>query len=185
MSFRVLVIPEDPTHNGYILRPLVERMLAETGRPNARVIILTNPRVTGYEQAVEAIKGELAVRYRHFDLWLFMPDADKARNVDDLEHNLERRGIRLISCAAQPEVEAWLLAGHREHLGMKWSELRVHPRLREEVFEPFLREHGDPRSAGAGRATLTRATLSNYQSLLALCPELKKLDQRLRSAFGS
>jgi len=29
VSFRVLVIPEDPTYNGYILQPTVERMLAE------------------------------------------------------------------------------------------------------------------------------------------------------------
>ena len=28
VSFRVLVIPEDPTYNGYILQPIVERMLA-------------------------------------------------------------------------------------------------------------------------------------------------------------
>lgn len=31
MSVRVLVIPEDPTHNGYILKPLVEMVLAEAG----------------------------------------------------------------------------------------------------------------------------------------------------------
>ncbi len=35
MSFRVLVIPEDPTYNGYILQPIVERMLGELGKPNA------------------------------------------------------------------------------------------------------------------------------------------------------
>lgn len=31
MSLRVLVIPEDPTHNGYILRPLTEMVLADAG----------------------------------------------------------------------------------------------------------------------------------------------------------
>lgn len=180
MSFRVLVIPEDPTNNGYILRPLAERMLAETGRPNARVTILTNPRLNGYDRAVAAIKSELATRYRHFDLWLFMPDADRARNLHTLERALHESGVCLRCCAAQPEVEAWLLAGHRERLGMKWSEVRAHPRLKEEVFAPFLRNHGDARSAGSGREALTRATLSNYQGLLALCPELKELDQRLR-----
>ena len=28
MSIRVLVIPEDPSNNGYILKPLVDAMLA-------------------------------------------------------------------------------------------------------------------------------------------------------------
>jgi hypothetical protein len=51
MSFRVLVIPEDPTYNGYILKPLVERMLAEAGKPNARVTLLTNPKLGGYARA--------------------------------------------------------------------------------------------------------------------------------------
>ena len=41
VSFQVLVIPEDPTYNGYILQPIVERMLAELGKPNAHVKILT------------------------------------------------------------------------------------------------------------------------------------------------
>jgi len=62
----------------------------------------------------------------------------------------------------------------RLHVG-RWS----HPRLKEGVFEPFLKEHGDPRTAGAGREALTRATLANYRGLLDVCPELKELHSRL------
>ena len=47
MSLRVLVIPEDPTHNGYILKPIAEMILADVGKPNAKVELLTNPRLTG------------------------------------------------------------------------------------------------------------------------------------------
>jgi hypothetical protein len=184
MSFRVLVIPEDPTYNGYILRPLAEKMLAETGRPNARVMVLANPKLDGYDDAVRAIKGELVERYGHFDLWLFLPDADRAANLDGLEHALEAKGICLKCCAAQPEVEAWLLAGHRQHLRLAWSEIRAHAKLKEEVFEPFVAEHGDLRSPGNGRESLMRETLSNYRSLLEMCPELKELDKRLRKLLG-
>jgi hypothetical protein len=180
VSFRVLVIPEDPTHNGYILRPLVERMLDEVGKPNARVTILTNPRMGGYEQAVAAIKGELLNRYRHFDLWLFMPDADKASNLDLLETQLKDQGVCLRCCAAKPEIEAWLLAGHHELLNVKWPDVTVHPKLKEEVFLPFLNQYGDMRAAGGGREKLMRATLSNLRSLLELCPELKRLLARLQ-----
>lgn len=129
MSFRVLVIPEDPTNNGYILKPLVERMLLEVGKPNAQVVVLANPKWGGFDQAVTAIKNELVIRYRHFDLWLFFPDADKGTDFTMLEANSQKNGIRLICCAARPEVEAWLLAGHRQRLAISWSEVITHPRL--------------------------------------------------------
>ena len=69
MSTRVLVIPEDPTNNGYILKPLVEMVMEEVGRPRARVTVLTNPRLRGYDHAARAIRNDLAVRYRYLDLW--------------------------------------------------------------------------------------------------------------------
>jgi hypothetical protein len=184
VSLRVLVIPEDPTYNGYILKPLVERILAEIGKPNARIMVLTNPRLGGYDHAVRAIQQDLPERYGHFDLWLFLPDADRAKNLKPLEDALSRKSVKLLCCAAQPEVEAWLLAGHREHLNTSWSDVRSHARLKEEVFEPFIREHGDPRSVGEGRESLMRRTLANYRSLLDVCPELKDLEVRLKSSLN-
>jgi hypothetical protein len=180
VSFRVLVIPEDPTYNGYILKPLAERMLEEAGKPNARVTVLTNPKLGGYGHAMRAIRDELPGRYGHFDLWLFLPDADRAGDFRALEESLSQQKIRLLCCAAVPEVEAWLLAGHRQHLKPSWAEIRAHPRLKEDVFEGFVREHGDPRSVGGGREALMRQTLSNYRGLLDLCDELKELEGRLR-----
>lgn len=183
MSLRVLLIPEDPTYNGYILKPLVERMLTEIGKPNAKVTVLTNPKIGGYTQAVTAIEGELVDRYGHFDLWLFLPDADVAGKLDDLEAKLQSKDIRLLCCAAKPEVEAWVLAGHREQLRIRWPEVAAHTRLKEEVFEPFLETHGDPKSAGGGREVLMRETLGNYRGLLEVCPELRELENKLRGCL--
>jgi hypothetical protein len=87
----------------------------------------------------------------------------------------------LICCAAKPEVEAWLVAGFREQLNLRWSEVASHARFKEEVFDPFLRNHGNPRSPGEGREHLMRTGLSNYQGLLAVCPELAELEARLRN----
>jgi len=182
---RVLVIPEDPTNNGYILRPLVTRIMAEVGRPHARVQVLTNPRVMGFAQAVQAMRGQLADRYAFYDLWLFLPDADVAAGLPDLEAEMSQRGIRLMCCAAEPEIEAWLLAGHRDRLNLPWQELRRHARLKEGVFEPFLKQHGDPRSAGGGRDELMARTLANYRGLLSVCPELQDLEERLRDAVSA
>ena len=51
MSFTVLVIPEDPVLNGHILKPLTEAVMADAGRPAAKVDVLSNPRLRGYDDA--------------------------------------------------------------------------------------------------------------------------------------
>jgi len=186
MSFRVLLIPEDQTQNGYILKPLVGRMLAELGKPNANVHMPTDPRFTGYDHACRAIVEQLPARYGHFDLWLFLPDADRGTDVElgALENKIRGQGINLFCCAADPEVEAWALAGHRDKIPGSWAELKLNPRFKEEVFTPFLAEHGDLRAAGGGRERLMRETLANYRGLLAVCPELTKLEQRVQEFIG-
>lgn len=180
MSFRVLVIPEDPTHNGYILRPLMGQLLDLAGKPRAHIQVLTSPRVQGYLPAVHAIRTELRNRYRHFDLWVFVPDADRGSSAGSLEGELSEHGIRLMVCPAVPELEAWLLAGYREHLDLPWDAVRKHPRLKEEVFEPFLKKHGDPREPGSGRGRLMRESVRNWRALISACPELDRLLERLR-----
>ena len=180
MSLQVLVIPEDPTYNGYILRPIVERMLAELGKPNARITVLTSPKLNGYADAVRRIQSDLIDSYRHIKLWLFLPDADRASHLEALENKLHEQGIDLFCCAAQPEVEAWLLAGYRDKLHLSWSDVRQHTRLKEDVFAPFLEQFGDSRSVGGGRERLTHESLANYRGLLSVCPELETLHNRLR-----
>lgn len=186
MSLRVLVVPEDPTYNGYILKPLVQALLAAAGRPRAAVTVLSSPRLTGFDHAMRAIRDELPGKYRHFDLWIFVPDADRAGDaaMAALEADLRREGIRLLVCAAQPEVEIYACVAHRASLDMSWNEARQHPRFKEQVFEPLLARHGDPRRPGGGRDQLVASTLSNFQALLQLCPELARLLERIREQMA-
>lgn len=187
MSCKVLVIPEDPALNGYILRPLVQRVLAEVGRPNARIQILTNPRLRGYEDAVAVLRNELVKRYSFFDLWVFVPDADRAQEgvLRVLEASMKSKGVALVCCPAQPELEAWLIAGHLNRVALPWDEIRNHPRLKEEVMEPFLAQHGDPRAAGQGRQRLMLRTLEAYRGLKQRCPEIENLETRIRVILGA
>lgn len=185
MSLQVLVIPEDQTYNGYILLPIVKRVLFELGKPNARVSMLPDPKLNGYPHAVSAIRGDLIRRYKHVGLWLFLPDADRADDLRWLESELGEHGINLFCCAAQPEVEAWLLAGHRDKLPIPWGDVRQHAHMKEDVFEPFLKEYGDRRSPGGGRERLVRETLNNYRGLLDVCPELRQLEGRLRAFLAN
>ena len=60
MSLKVLVIPEDQTYNGYILRPLVKAIMADAGRPSAKVATPGKPRMRGYGESLR----NLSLLYR-------------------------------------------------------------------------------------------------------------------------
>ena len=181
MSFRVLVIPEDPTWNGYILKPLAKRLLADAGKPAAKVDLLANPRVRGYDHALRAIREELPDSYGFFDLWLFFPDADRAGPdaMTRLEADLHARGIPLLCCPAEPEVEIYACVGLQDDLPGGWQDARTHPRMKEEIFEPLLQTHGDPRQAGGGREMMITRSLENLQRMFRLCPETMRLRDRI------
>ena len=181
MSFSVLVIPEDPQQNGHILKPLAQAIMRDVGRPNAKVNVLTRPRVRGYDQALRAIRSDLYVSYRYMDLWLFFPDADKASQdaMRDVEVELEGRGVALLCCIARPEVEIYACTAFRRDIHEAWEEVRQHPRMKEDVFAPLLARHGDRRRAGGGRDLMVSESLSNLPLLFQLCPELRCLRDRI------
>ena len=184
MSLQVLVVPEDPTVNGAILRPLFERMLRECGRPNAKVTVLTSPRVRG----IGHLRGEfpgILERYGWMDLILVAVDADgedRSGVCGSLEARGRDAGKAVFACAAvEEEVETWLLAGHADKLGEAWPEVRRNRRVKEEVFFPFLAVHGDARMPAGGREELMNDGLRNYRGILQRCPELAELEARLRA----
>ena len=183
MSFTVLVIPEDPVLNGHILKPLTEAVMADAGRPAAKVDVLSNPRLRGYDDAVKALRSGRLERYNFKDLWLFFPDADKATGdaMRDLEAHVAAKGATLLCCAAQPEVEIYACAAFRDEFpgSGTWEEARRHPRMKEEIFAPLLASHGDPRRPGAGRDRMIDRSLANLPLLLRLCPELQALRDRI------
>lgn len=181
MSFKVLVIPEDPTLNGYILKPLVEAILADAGKPRAKVTVLTNPRLEGYDHAIRAIRDELPGRYGFWDLWIFIPDADRAnpQAMRGLESELAGKDIRLICSPAEPEVEIYTCAPYRKDLKVPWDRVREDPRMKENHFDPLLKTKGDARRAGAGRDLMIAESLKNLPLLYSLCPELKELRDRI------
>jgi hypothetical protein len=184
VSYQVLVVPEDPVYNGYILQPLVGRVLEAAGRPNAKVKVLTSPRVRGYDHVKGALEGELLERYAHLDLVLFLPDADgkdRRAEFERLEERAKQRGANLLCCAAVQEVEVWLLAGHVEKLDRPWAEVRQDVSVKETSFELLLRRFGDPKRPGGGRDVLMAQALHGHAGILERCPELRELERRLRA----
>jgi hypothetical protein len=188
LSFNVLVVPEDPSYNGHVLKPLVARMLASCGKSNARVTVLPEPSPKGYEHAKALLRNELFDSYRHMNLLLFLPDADgkdRRAELSALEAEASRKGVRLLCCAAKEEVEVWLLAGHRQRLeGRRWQDIRSDTSVKENVFYPFLATYGHPQAPGKGRGRLMQETLKGYDALLRLCPELEDLERRIREILA-
>ena len=142
---------------------MAKRLLADAGKPAARVELLAKPRLRGYAHALRAIREELPDSYRFFDLWLFFPAADCAGEdaMRRLEADLRFRDIPLLCCPAQPEVEIYACVGFRNDLPGGWEDACTHPRMKEEVFEPLLQTHGGPRQAGGGREMMITRSLEN------------------------
>jgi hypothetical protein len=181
MSFKVLVIPEDPTNNGYILKPLVKAILNDAGKPNAKVTILTNPKLEGYDHARRAIENELPLKYGFMNLWLFMPDRDRANDeaMRNLETKLDRKNIRLICCQAEPEVEVYACLSSRNEIEIPWNDVRVHTTMKESIFNPLLKKHGNKNAPGQGREEMTLRSLQKMDTLYQFCPELALLRDKI------
>lgn len=181
MSFRTLIISEDPKLNGYLLNPLAKAILSSAGKPAAKVELLTNPRTRGYDHALHVIRNEVSRDLRYHDLWVFFPDADRASAsaMRRLEADLESKGVTLLCCPAQPELEIYACVAYRHSLKLSWEELRWHPNLKEEIFKPLLARHGHPKSPGGGRDILIQKSLRNLPLLFQMCPELVVLRDRI------
>jgi hypothetical protein len=119
------------------------------------------------------------------DLWIFMPDADRAAAaaMTALEDELRQRGVTLLCCPAEPEVEVYAAAPFRQEIGIGWAAARKHRQFKEVVFAPLLAAHGDPRRPAGGRDLMIDEALKNLPQLMALCPELSTLRQRIATVL--
>jgi hypothetical protein len=198
MSLNVLIVPENPTYNGAILKPLCERLLAECDRPRANIEVMANPRTNGYDNAKSLFPKTILDLYSHKHLVLFLPDSDgqnRSAEFARLEAEFEQqaatiaRPIRLICCAAVPEVESWLLAGHQDKWkpDWQWGTMRADRSIKENYFGPFLQVHGQEQSRypDGGRKQLMLEALRNYAGIKQRCPELQKLEDRVRAYIAS
>lgn len=180
---KVMVIPEDPTVDQYILKPIVEQLFADLGK-SPRVQVLSKPRLRGVPQALDAeILADIVDTNRMIDLFLVLVDRDadtQRRPATAREREREHQG-RLFVCLAIEEIEVWMLALHRDALNAPWKEIRAERDPKERYAHPFLAHRARTLSAGAGRAWAMRDLGSKWRSLLDLCPELAELKRCIES----
>ena len=123
---KVLVIPEDPSLDQYILKPVVERIFSDFGK-SPRVTVLSNPRLRGVAEALDSsILTDIVATYHMHNLFLVIVDrdGDQSRAARANAREMEHQG-RLFICLAIEEVEVWMLAIHHELLGASWTEVRA------------------------------------------------------------
>lgn len=191
MSLRVFLIPEDPRNNGHLLEPALQAILADIGRPRAKIETWhRNPAPRGYAHTLTLLKDPATHRkYGHLPIWLFMPDEDPGQpcKIGELQHLQQmlanNHGQRFLFRMLRPCAEILGLAGC-PNLPGSWQSLRQHPQLKQAVFEPYLQRHVTL-TPGGGRRELAEAAARNVQRLYQLCPELKKLRDRLEEAIAA
>lgn len=183
---KALVIPEDPTLDQYILKPIVERLFGDLER-KVRVEVLSNPRLHSVEQALDQrILEDIVATYRMFDLFLVLVDRDgdaEARPSRARAREASFEG-RLLVCLAIEEVEVWMLALHRERVPAPWRDVRAEPHPKERYAEPFLAAHAPRLSVGRGRKWAMRNVGREWKGLLEICPELAELKDRIATWLG-
>jgi hypothetical protein len=123
---KVLIVPEDPTLDQYILKPIVQRICTDHGI-KARVDVLSDPHLHGVDQALSKDIVAGIVRDNPMeDLFVLMVDRDCDRlgNSTKAAAREEEHSGRVLACLACQEVEVWMLALHRKQLDTPWSEVR-------------------------------------------------------------
>ncbi|HKI00625.1 MAG TPA: hypothetical protein VKK31_01475 [Thermoanaerobaculia bacterium] len=179
---KVLVIPEDPSLDQYILKPVVEKLFAELGR-HPRVNILSKPRLRGVAEALSSpILADIVATYPMNDLFLVIVDRDgdegrqRVRVAREQEHPQ-----RLFVCLAVEEIEVWMLAIHYASLSASWRDICTEIHSKERFAYPFLRERAPKLDPGRGRVWAMRDLGSQWRGVLQRCPEIEELKQRIRA----
>ena len=181
MSYNVLVIPEDFTKDEHILKPLVAKILEESGRPRAIVEVCRDPNFQGVTAAmnIDRLINEVVRRYPMVHLFVLFVDRDgiagretqAIRIESELSKGLESRGKRFLTALAHQEVEVFVLAGHDLPTDWSWQEIRRDPNVKNSYFIDLVRLKATAKQPHEGRKRLMAEAMENWSRIKALCPE--------------
>lgn len=190
----VLIIPEDFRNDQFIVGPLIQRMLAEVGKPRATVRVCRDPLLGGVGEALKWERiSEIIDRYRGtIQLFLLVVDRDgiagRRRSLDALESKAAEvltvdKGF--FGENAWQEIEVWALAGQDLPKDWRWQEIRRETNPKETYFAPFVRKRGLTNEPGNGRRTLGREAAAHYSRVRSRCKrDVEALETRIRRWLG-
>lgn len=181
MSFNVLVIPEDFTKDQHILKPVVEKILMEIGKPNATVEVCLDPNLGGIGQALklERLRDDVVVQYPMVDLFVLLVDQDglvgRQNSIKQIEEYFEMeltpRKKQFVAELARQEVEAFILAGQDLPADWKWKDIRNDPDVKNTYFAKLVALKNTSRFPYEGRKTLMAESIKNWSRIKSRCPE--------------
>ncbi len=178
---RVLIIPEDPTLDRHVLKPVVERVFRDLGR-KARVEVLTDPHLSGVEQALDPeVISEVIEDHPMVDLFILAVDRDCDRfgNTRRAGARVKEHDGRLLAVLAREELEVWPLALHRKELDAAWGEIRKECDPKEAYWDPFVKRMGWLGTVGRGRKRAMRELGRNWRGFLDVCDEVRELEEAI------
>lgn len=190
----VLIIPEDFRKDQYMLKPMVEAMLAYLGKPRSKVRVLTDPLLGGVEQAMNLNQLKIIVeRYRGMiDLFLLCVDRDAQTNrrqrLNDIEQEMRKtlpEHKYFLAEQAWQEIEVWVLAGLDLPPDWLWQDIRVERDPKEKYFYPIAKQRDLLTEPGEGRKTLGLEAAQRYvQRIRQKCPEdVQALEKRIQQSL--
>lgn len=195
MATNVLIIPEDFRKDQYVLKPIVQAMMASLG-VKARVTVCTDPLLGGVGEALKWDRlAPILDQYKGMvNLFLLLVDRDgepkRRERLDQLE---AQAWVHLIATTRQmlaenawQEVEVWLLAGLRDlPRAWRWEEIRADRDPKENWYDKVAKSRGLLDAPYEGRDVLAREAAANYGRIRQLCPEdVAALESRVREALG-
>jgi hypothetical protein len=183
-----MIIPEDPTLDQFILKPIIEAVFRDLNRV-ARVQVLFNPRLRSVEQALEPKQfNSIIDSYPQEDLCLLLIDRDCDQNrvnrIKARELEAKNIGKLVIGCLAIEEIEMWALAIYQGQLPASWQEMRKECDPKEAYFNPLAEQLGLQTAVGRGRKHLMKNLAGQYSRLLQLCSEIAELRDRIRQKLS-
>lgn len=179
---KVLIIPEDPTHDHFVIKPIIEKIFSDLSQ-RASIEVLRDPHLRGVDEALDAqTVREIVEDNPMIDLFLIIVDRDCNRlgNVTKAAAREADYPNRLLACLAVQEVEVWVLGLYRDEISDNFRLVREDCDPKEKYFAPWIERKGWSVLVGQGRKQAMRALPGRWNSLRTVCPELSDLQTRIR-----
>ena len=184
---KVLVVPEDPTYDQHLLKPLLTQLCKSFGKP-ANVIICTDPVLGGKGEALKENRiHEIVERYQAMiDVIILCVDRDGdtavRHRLESIERNREGDGVAFLGQEAWEEIETWALAGLKLPSQWRWRTIRSEVQVKEIWFDKLVELRGLADAPGRGRKPLGKEAAAKIGAIRQKCPEdFDRLATRLKS----
>lgn len=180
MSLNVLIITENDTYDQHIARPVITKILSDTGKSRAKIGVCARPRFDGIEDCTNTDKlvHEVISTYSMVDIFILLVDRDlepgrdmKLARVEDEVRQYLKPNQFFITGQAFQEIEVWAIAGHDLLEDWRWSDIRNERDSKELYYMPLARSKGYIGYPFHGRKQMTTESLKNWARVKRLCIE--------------